>query len=274
MNFRRILSRLGTAVATVVIAGFALGPLVAVLGASVTRTAYWRFPPDGITLRWYDAFVHNRDLVQATVVSLEAATVVAGAATSIALMVALILARSRLSRSVRDTLTVLVLVPLLIPGVALGVAIYAFYLAHSVPINFVTLGLAQVILALPLITGLLLVALESVRPNVERAAANLGAGPWHTLTRVTVPLLRSALVAAAVLAFIRSFDDAAVALFVNAPPSTITLAVQMLIAQQNESGPLIAASGSVLLAMAAILVGAIQVTIGLPAALGLNEPAR
>src|SRR5262249_55014743 len=139
---------------------------------------------------------------------------------------------------------------------------------EGIPINVVTLALAQLILVLPLVTGLIFVGLLGIRPNVERAAANLGAPPWRVFVRVTVPLMRAAVVAAAIIAFVRSFDDSAVALFVNTG-TMVTLPIRMLVVGEQEAGPLIASAGSVLLFIALALAVVVDRVIGLDAAFGI-----
>jgi putative spermidine/putrescine transport system permease protein len=163
-----------------------------------------------------------------------------------------------------------VLIPLLVPAIAIGISIYDLYLQYRVPINVVTLGLAQMILIVPLISGLLVVGIGGIGLNVERAAANLGARPLHVFWRVTMPLMRAALVTAAILAFVRSFDDTAIALFVNSPTNT-TLPVRMLAGMAENPGPVIAATGCVLLLFALALGVFLDRTIGLARAFGIRE---
>jgi putative spermidine/putrescine transport system permease protein len=85
--------------------------------------------------------------------------------------------------------------------------------------------------------------------------------------------VRPVLIASAIIAFVRSFDDSAIALFVNSPDTT-TLPVRMLLEMEQDTGPLIAASGSVLLIIAALLALAIDRTVGLARAFGLQETER
>lgn len=262
--------RVGIGAGAAAIVVFWLAPLLGVLGTSVTATTFWQFPPQGFSLGAYRAFFADPQLLGSAFVSIEAAVFVGVAATAVGLAIALSLARSTLGLRSRNTISVLVLVPLLVPAIALGISIYGLYLQLRIPINVATIGLAQMILVLPLISGLLVVGLGAIRPNVERAAANLGARPVRVLARVTLPLMRPALIAAAILAFIRSFDDTAIALFVNSPLAT-TLPVRMLAGMSEDPGPVIAATGSFLLLFAAALGILLDRTIGLARAFGLGN---
>jgi putative spermidine/putrescine transport system permease protein len=246
---------------------FCFAPVVGVIGSSVTRKGYWEFPPDGFTLRWYELFASRSEWVGSTGISLVTAAIVAALGTTLAFALALILARG-VSPTARGFLQALILTPILVPSIGLGLAIYSTYSAVGVPINVATLALAQLILVLPLVTGLVYVGLLGIRPNVERAAANLGAAPWWVFLRVTVPLARATLVAAAIIAFVRSFDDAAVALFVNTG-TVVTLPVRMLVVADQVPGPLLAAAGSILLFIALLLAVVVERVIGLGPAFGI-----
>jgi putative spermidine/putrescine transport system permease protein len=247
---------------------FILAPLIGVLGSSVTTATFWEFPPRSFTLDWYARFFSDPQLVRSLFVSIGTASFAAIVGTLIGILAALVLAGTRAGRS--GTARSIVLIPLLIPHLTLGVAIFTLYVSVGLPINLITLGAAQLIIVIPMIVGLLVIALESMTPNVQRAAADLGATPFQTFTRVTLPLIRPAVIAAAIIAFIRGFDDASIALFVNSP-TTITLPVRMLIEMEHASGPLIAASGSVLLLIAVVLALVLERTIGLSRAFGLTD---
>lgn len=251
-----------------VLALFVLAPLIGVLGSSVTTATFWEFPPRSFTLDWYARFFTDPQLVRSLLVSIGTASFAAIVGTVIGILAALLLAGTRAGKS--GTARAMVLIPLLIPHLTLGVAIFTFYISVGVPINLITLGAAQLIIVIPMIVGLLVIALESMTPNVQRAAADLGATPYQTFTKVTLPLIRPAVIAAAIIAFIRGFDDASIALFVNSP-TTITLPVRMLIEMEHASGPLIAAAGSVLLLIAVVLAVVLERTIGLSRAFGLTD---
>ena len=259
-----------TALLALAIALFALAPLIGILGSSVSTTPFWSFPPRGFTLRWYEAFLRKAELVASMQVSIYVAIVVAIAGAIIALLIALPLARATLGATAKNAISILVLVPLLVPAVSLGVAIYGLYSYLDIPVNFATIAAAQIITAVPLVVGLLVVGLGNIGNNVERAAANLGAPPATVYWRITLPLLRPALISAGILAFVRSLDDAAIALFLTSP-TTMTLPVRMLVAMENESGSLVAATGSVLLIVAFIAAVILDRTIGIQKAFGLKE---
>lgn len=262
----RAARRVGRIAAAVVLIGFIMAPLVAILGSSVTPAGFWQFPPEGFTLSWYARFFADRDLVRAALISLGSGLFAGVIGTTVAVLSALAIERMR-GRGAKPA-GVLVLLPLLIPNIALGLGIYVLYIQYGIPINLFTLGCAQLIVVLPVTIRMLMVAVGGVSPNIERAAANLGARPAQVYAKVTLPIIRPSLVAAAIMGFVLAFDDAAIALFVNAP-DTVTLPIRMLLTLEHESGPLVAAAGSVLLLSALVLIVVLELTVGLARALGV-----
>src|SRR3546814_14073759 len=105
-------------------------------------------------------------------------------------------------------------------------------------------------------------------PTVQRASAAPGASPLYSFIRVTFPLIRPAVVAAVVIAFIRGFDDSSVALFVTSP-TTLTLPVRMLIQLEHERGPIIATAGSILPLIALVPAVVLERTSGPSRACGM-----
>ncbi len=230
IRVQRGLIVLGKVLFAALLVGFVMAPMLGVLSTSVADATFWDFPPSSLTAKWYAEYFTTPELLNSTYVSIAAALFVGIVGPALAVLTALALARSRVRRT----------------------------------------GAAQLILVMPLVTGLLTTGLEGIRPNVERAAANLGAGTAGILFRVTLPLLRPALVAAAIIAFVRSFDDSAIALFINSPDTT-TLPIRMLLDMQENTGPLIAVCGSVLLIIAVALAVILDRVIGLSRAFGLHE---
>jgi putative spermidine/putrescine transport system permease protein len=267
----RPLRRAARVLGAALLIGFVMLPLAAILGSSVTTTPFWRFPPEGFTLAWYERFFADPELVRSLVLSLATGLFagLVGTAVSLVSAVGIERARGRVSR----VAGIAVLLPLLVPNIALGLGIYMLYVELGVRVNALALGLAQLIIVLPITIRMLMVAVGGVTPNVERAAANLGASPLRVHLRVTLPIVRPSLIAAGVMGFVLAFDDAAIALFVNAP-GTVTLPVRMLLSLDHESGPLVAAAGSLLLLVALVLIVALELTVGLAKAFGVKDVKR
>jgi len=268
MKMRKLSVRAGLYLATTALIVFIAAPLLAIIGASVTTNPFWEFPPSGFTLRWYEEFFDTENLVKSAIVSVLTGLIAGTVGTAIAMLAALGITRTA-SRA-GSVFAVVVLLPLLIPHIVLGLGIYTLYNAWGIRMNILALSMAQLIIVLPITVRTLMVATAGVSPNVERAAANLGAGPFRVFWTVTVPMIRPSLIAAAVLGFVVAFDDASVALFVNSA-DTISLPVRMLLSLDQQSGPLVAAAGSLLLLVALVLIVALEFTVGLAKALGIPD---
>lgn len=252
----------------VLLIAFVMLPLVAIVGSSVTTMPFWQFPPEGFTLAWYERFFDNPELVRSLLLSVVTGLFAGVVGTVVSLIGAIGIERAwgRVSR----ISGVVVLLPLLVPNIVLGLGIYMLYINLGLRVNALTLGMAQLIIVLPITVRLLMVAVGGVSPNVERAAANLGANPLRVHLKVTLPIVRPSLIAAGVMGFVLAFDDSSIALFVSAP-GTVTLPVRMLLSMDHESGPLVAASGSLLLLVAVVLIVVLELTVGLARAFGVKE---
>ncbi|GLZ07514.1 ABC transporter permease [Actinomadura sp. NBRC 104412] len=252
----------------VAIGVFVLAPLVTIMGASFGDQPFFRFPPSGWTLDPYRRLFGDAEAVQSLWVSFASAVLAGLTGCVLGLLVALAIVRSR--RGVNHGLAAAMLLPLMIPHIALGAALYVVYIRLGIPFSTVTLAFAQLVLVLPFSVRSLMGAIQGLDTGVERAAMSLGARPYQVGWRVTLPALRSGLAVAFVLGFSTSFDDAAIALFINSPTST-NMPVRLLGYLEGEVGPFIAAGGSVLLCAGFLIVTVIGRLIGIGRAFGIKE---
>jgi putative spermidine/putrescine transport system permease protein len=188
-----------------------VAPTVIVLITSFTASQSLRFPPAGLSLRWYAALVDADQMQRAAWNSLVVAfwstaiSVVAGAAAAIAI------ARSRL-RLVRAA-DALFMSPLLLPALAFGFAALIFINRLGFTPNIPFLVLGHVIVCAPFVLRTTLAAFSQLDPALFEASESLGAGPAMTFRRVTLPLISGGIGAGAFLAFMASFDNVPVSLF-------------------------------------------------------------
>jgi putative spermidine/putrescine transport system permease protein len=188
-----------------------VAPTVIVLLTSLTRSPSLRFPPDGFSLRWYLALADAHQLKQAAWNSLLVALVTTVASVALGTPAALALARSR-TRWAR-VIDSLFMSPLLLPALAFGFgALMAFSLA-GIRLSLWTLAAGHVVVCVPFVLRTTIAALSQLDPALLDASASLGAGGWRTFRRVTLPLIAPGLGAGAFLAFMASFDNVPVSLF-------------------------------------------------------------
>nr|WP_171219455.1 ABC transporter permease subunit [Enterovirga sp. DB1703] len=149
----------------------------------------------------------------------------------------------------------LFLLPVIFPQVLLGVGLFLMYARLETSPTLLSLGLAHAVIATPYVIRVVMSALHLLDPRLEEAAQSLGARPVRAFLLVSLPLLRSSILSGAIFAFIISFSDVNLALFLSAADTT-TLPVQILAQMQYSSDPTIAAASAaqVLLISALILV--------------------
>jgi putative spermidine/putrescine transport system permease protein len=248
----------GWALLLVALLSFAylLGPLLVIVAASFGDTGYLAFPPEGLSLRWYRSALGDARYLDGFLVSLR----VAGAVALVSLVIgtAGAVALTRFVFPGRALLEALFLSPLVLPGLVLAVALTLFFAAHPVaPPGVPRLVLSHLLVGVPLVLRVMLPVLRRVDRSVEEAAQNLGASPFVAFVLVTLPAVRPGLFAAAALAFIFSFDEVEMALFVGSPREA-PLTVVLYGAAQMAFDPTVAAVSSLLILLALVLMLAQQ----------------
>jgi putative spermidine/putrescine transport system permease protein len=207
-----------------IVVGVLLAPLLAILATSFTTLAYVAFPPVGFTLHWYVEALNRWEFVQSLYLSVEIALPTAIMTTALGLPAAVGIVRYRFPG--RDLANAFLLSPLIMPTVVVGIAILQFYNRLSVGSTFAGLILGHVVITLPYSVRLIAAGVTGLDPNVEWAAQSLGAAPVRAFMRVTLPVVFPAILAGAIFAFITSFDDVTVSLFL-ATPQMVTLPVRI-----------------------------------------------
>ena len=231
------------------LAGLALvlltGPTLVVLIVSFTSGLSLRFPPPGLSLRWYAALADASGLQFAAWNSLK----VAGAATALSLVLgvaaALGIARSR-SASAR-WLDGLFMAPLILPALAFGLAALMLFTQLGLPVSPLTLTLGHTVVCVPFVVRNTLASLQQLDPSLLEGSASLGASRAYTFRRVVLPLVRSGILAGAFICFMASFDNIPVSLFLR-DAATDMLPIRMWQDLEGKLDVTIAALSGVLIA--------------------------
>lgn len=216
-------------------------PVVMVVGASFTETRYIAFPPQGLTLKWYGAAFADDALMGGLWLSVNVAVVSVVVAVVIGTMASLYLARP--DARWRQVLSSFFLAPLNVPSVMTAFAmLLAFTQWHL--INWWGLVIAHVVLTLPYIIRSVLVSLAGQDHSIRRAAAIHGASPIRVFRHVTLPLIRPGVLAGATFAFLISFNNVPVSVFI-ASPGNAPLPVVLFNRMQWLAEPSVAAAATV-----------------------------
>jgi putative spermidine/putrescine transport system permease protein len=225
-------------VVVVLLLAFMTFPTLVVIVASFNATAILSFPPQGLSLRWYENALtypqFRKAAVNSVIVTLASALLALPLGTAAAL--ALVRHRPR-----GGTLwNAVILSPLVIPGVAAGLGFLVLAAKLGLLQSRWVLILAHVVLVLPFVVRSVTVSVANLDPMLERAGASLGASPWRVFRRVTLPLLRPGLFAALLFAIIVSVNEFVVSLFVTTRVTEI-LPVAMFTYVVNYTDPTMAA---------------------------------
>ena len=239
---------------------FMLAPLVVVCLVAFTPENTLTIPSTHLSLRWFRAVFAHPDFVQSFWNSLWLALSAATLATLIAVPAGL--AITRYDFKGRDGLNALFLSPLIIPHLILGVALLRLFTLIGATGNFVWLILAHVIIITPYVLRLVLAAAVGMDRSCEQAAMSLGASQLTLFRRVTLPMILPGVTGGWLLAFINSFDEVTMSIFVTAP-STVTLPVRMYMYATESIDPLMAAASALMVAFTAVVMVLIDRLYGL-----------
>jgi putative spermidine/putrescine transport system permease protein len=223
-------------------------PSVLVIIMSFSGGLFLEFPPRSLSMRWYQVYWASGSWRDATVRSLEVAGVVTVLATSLGTLASVALVR--LSLPGRGAVRALMISPVVVPTIVLSIGLYSVYARWRLIGTAAGLVLAHTVLALPFVVLNVTAVLYKLDRSLERAARSLGAGPLRTFTQVMLPLLWPGIASGAIFAFLISFDEIVIAMFISG--SHPTLPKLMFDGIRYELNPVVAAVSSQLIIVTAL----------------------
>ena len=253
---------------------FVLAPMIVVVGASLHGSGRYsavRFPPTDISLHWYGQIPTAQ--IQALGLSFLLGITAALAAVVLGIPAALGIVRGGFPG--RAIVAALFRAPLQIPAVVTGIALLQlYYLMQSstgigLPGSFLGLAVAHAFMGLPLVIGSVTAVLQRFDRKLEEAAQIHGATPWRVFRRVTLPVIMPGVFAGALYAFMVSFADVPVAIFLTAPGYQ-TYPVELFYALENDFTPAVLASSSLVILFCLALLLVVQRIVGIDALLRLG----
>lgn len=233
----------GLIVYTGLVFAFLLVPLVVVVLVSLTPGTFLTWPPTGISLRWYEDLVSDPIWLEAAWFSLRIAALTVIAATALGLAAAYSLERHFLKE--RRLWRIYFLSPVVVPVILTAVSVFELENRLQWAGSLLGLVIGHTVLALPFTVVVLSTALHNFNPNLEEASRTLGATQRSTFLVVTLPLIAPSLVAAAIFAFVTSWDEAVVALFLSDIHPTLPVHIFQFL--KSELRPTIAAVSTLLM---------------------------
>lgn len=235
------------------IAVWLLAPTLVIIPISFNEKKSLAFPPSGFSWQWYENFFSNPEWSRSFFNSVKVAALVAVLATVLGTLAAFGLDRMKSGAS--GVLRALLITPMVIPGVVLAIGIYAVYLDTRLVGTVTGFVLAHTMLAVPFVLIAVTASLEVFDKRLETAAASLGASRLTTFRTITLPLIAPGLLSGLLFAFVTSFDEIIVALFITSPYLK-TLPVQIYTSITRDADPTVAAVGTILFLATTLLIAA------------------
>ena len=230
---------------------YMLAPIIFVVINSFNSAAYNVFPPEGFSLRWYE----NALAVPKFRSSFATSVVVGLGAMAVSLVFGTMAARALTHHRFtgQTFLRSFFFAPVLVPRIALGAALFLFYIRVGLYGGTFGLIVAHSLLGLPFVISIMTAVMYNLDPAQEEAAQDLGCAPIESFFRVTLAQLRTGLIVAGVFAFMMSFDELETSLFLVRPENN-TLPIEMFLYVQEWQNPTLAALSSLLIALTVLLV--------------------
>ena len=231
-------------------------PTFIVIPMSFSDSQYLEFPPETWSLRWYRNYFGSSEWMLATRTSLTAAVLTMLVGTPIGVLAAYGLHASKVPYIM--VAFVLLITPMMVPVVLVAIGAFYAYVKLQILYTMTGLVLAHTLLAIPLVVIVTGSALQSYDMNQEMAARSLGAPRWKAFLTITLPQIRFAVVTSALLAFLTSFDEVVIAMFISGGDNP-TLTRNMFNALRDQIDPTIAAISTIMIGVTTLMMVLVQI---------------
>lgn len=237
----------GGAVATLL---FLYLPIVVLALFSFNDSPVTTFPLSGFTFGWYEKFLANDGIQRAIMNSL----IVAASATALTVVLGVpaALALDRFHFPGKGLFQNTILLPLSLPGIVTGIAMLNFYKQIGLPQSLTAVIIGHATALMGIVVSQVMARLAKVNRRLEEASADLGATPWQTFTRVTLPSIRTSIMGSALLSFTLSFDEIPVTYFLTGRENTLPMYIYSTL--RRGITPEINAVGTVIVVLSLVLI--------------------
>ncbi|MCR8632949.1 MULTISPECIES: ABC transporter permease [Paenibacillus] len=250
----------GLGLFTLLVYIFLLGPLVIIAFTSFEPGSVLKFPPQGFSLKWYSNILEVSMFTKTFYTSI----IVSLIGNLLALLIGMpaAYALSRFEFKGKSLLNAVFISPVLIPGIVLGFTMLKYVIVtYNLPI-YAALLIGHTVVMLPFIIRVIASSLSNFDFAIEEAALSLGAGQLKTFFKVVLPNIKSGIIAAVLIAFLESFNNVDISVFMTGP-GVSTLPIQMLTYVENHFDPTIAAISVILMIFTAVFMFVIERLMGL-----------
>ena len=246
---------------------FLIGPLLVIVPVSFSAAQYLTFPPTGFSLQWYERFFGRPEWLDSIWVSVQVATLSTLLTTILGLLASQVLVRGRFRG--KTLIYALILLPMIVPVIVTATGTFFFFSKLGMLGTVSAIALGHTIVSLPIVVIIVSATLQGFDERIEQAAISLGASPVTAFRRITLPMIAPGVASGALFAFLTSFDELIIPLFLGGPHAQ-TLAVRIWNSVLLEIEPTIAAASTFLIGVALVVL----VLAGLlKSARGVQRPA-
>jgi putative spermidine/putrescine transport system permease protein len=230
---------------------FLITPLFIVIPISFSSARYLEFPPSEFSLQWYNNFFGTDEWIRGALNSIKIATITSILSSLLGIPAAMALTRYRFKGE--HALQSLLISPMITPVIIIAIAVYFFFANLHLIGGIIPLVISHTVLAIPVVLVTVSASLQGFDLNLEQAAMSLGANRLKTFFLVTFPLIKVGIISGALFAFITSFDEVVLAIFVSTYRS-LTLPKHMWSTMRQEIDPTIAAASSLLVTLSILII--------------------
>ena len=239
---------------------FILSPMLVVIIGSFNSALSYPSKFDGFTIHWYKRLFEYRQFIVSFAASLRIG--IGAAAMALILGIPLSMLFVRHDFPGKNTINSFFMTPLVMPQIVLSIALLQMFSMARIPAGELTLILAHTIIVIPFVLRACIASMSLLDPSIEEAAMNLGANPFQTFILITLPQIRTGVIAGFVLSFIVSFINIPLSIFLSTPECS-TLPIRVLTYMESRMDPMLAAIGALTIYLVTAVSLFLEKAIGL-----------
>jgi putative spermidine/putrescine transport system permease protein len=243
-----------------------VAPFITVVLSSFTETRFIKFPPQGLTLKWYGVFLFGGQYWTGIIRSLITGASAVVLSTLIGVPAAYALIRYRFPG--RDWINIATLIPVVVPEMIIAIALLQFFAGLDILPSLFTLVVGHTLLTVPFMIRAVSASLRGLDPSVEEVARGLGAYPLRAFMTVTLPLIRPGIFAGAIFVFVISLDLFLVSMFLS---EVFTLPVDIYWKLRHNSEPSVMALATLIMALTVPAIIGLAKLVGLESFIGVGK---
>ncbi len=239
---------------------FLMAPLIVVIITAFGTTRHVMFPPKGFTLDWFREAVENKEFLNSILLSIKLSSLSVVVSCILGTMVSLYFWKA--DSKLRNLWETIFLSPIVVPTVISAVALLQYFALFGFISTFWRLTLSYIAIEIPYVIRAVTASLSSLDASFEEASLVLGASPFKTLFKVTLPCVKGGIIAGAIFSFVVAFDEAVIVMFIR-NSRTITYPLRLYSYITESFTPLISAFATIFIVLSFIVIIIIEKTIGL-----------